>query len=281
MHRPSGKLMRVLAVAAAAAMLVSAMPAVVATAAPGELACKVHNLDQNTNRNTLQRAVWDADPGDALLVQGTCRGTTLIRKDLDISYMGWAGAPMPLGKKYVSKPRGKIVSGSWRPALVIHPRVNELTINRGLRVIGGIVIGDVKAWQGAKAAPSAWKQAARSELSTAGTSGLRRCHVTDRGSGAEFPRSQMAVRAASPGGRLLLRGACGGETYIDKDLSIVGYRIDISAARFDAKGKTKVIAKDSSGPPALTRVIVDDDVDSLVLKRVRVTNGFEIRDFAP
>jgi hypothetical protein len=189
---------------------------------------------------------------------------------------------MPLGQKYVTKPRGKIVSGSWRPALVVARTVDDLTINRGLRVVGGIVVGDVKAWLGtAKPVPSAWQLATSSGVATSALTGLRRCHVTNRDSGARFARSQVAVRNASPGGRLWLRGACGGETVIRQDLSIGGYRIAISGARFDKHGKVKVYSRDDSGPPALTRVIVDDDVDSLVIKGVRVTNGFRITDLTP
>ena len=53
MQRRGGKLIRLLAVAAAAAMLVSALPASAATAAKGD--CKVHNIGKGINRNSLQR----------------------------------------------------------------------------------------------------------------------------------------------------------------------------------------------------------------------------------
>ena len=120
MQRRGGRLIRALAIAAAAAMLVSALPASLATAATGEAACKVHNLNKGINRDTLQRAVWDADAGDALLVQGVCRGTTLIRKELDISYLGWAGAPMPLGSQFTATPRGPL---KWALSAPLSPEV--------------------------------------------------------------------------------------------------------------------------------------------------------------
>ena len=275
MQRRSGKLLRVLAVATAAALLISALPASVATAAKVEVACKVHNIGKGINRDSLQRAVWAADPGDALLVQGTCTGTTLIGKDLDISYMGWSGAPMPLGQQYRTSPRGKIRSADRRPALVIDPRVDDFRINPGLRVIGGIVIGDIAAWRGSsRPVPTAWRASWATPSAPSWAARLRSCYVANDDTTAQFRRSQAAARAASPGDHLSLRGACGGETAIGKDLHVSGWRIAISSRPLG--GGTA--SRDDSGPPTLTRVAVDDGVDSLVLKRVRVTNGFSIGD---
>lgn len=273
MERQGAKLVRVLAVAAAAAMLISAIPGSVATAKVAP--CKVYNLDKGIGRNTLQRAVWDADPGDSLMVLGTCVGTTIVRKDLEIGWVETSGRPLGKGKAVSVKPR--IQSGSWRPALVIHPSVEDFHVWPGLPVVGGIVIGDHQAWQGnARPVPIAWKSAAPSPIATKARPGLRACHVRND-SGAQFLRSQVAVRAASRGDHLSLRGACGGATYIRQDLSMAGWRVAISAKVF---GSSRTSRKDS-GPPTLTRVIVDDDVDSLVLKRVRVTNGFTIREVGP
>ena len=279
MQRRTGTLIRVLAVAAAAALLISALPASVATAAPAEVPCRVYNSDRGISRDSLQRAVWAARAGDTLLVQGTCRGTTLVTKDLTISYMGWAGAPLPLPppgqRQWVLTPRGKVVSGSWRPALVVDPSVDALSITPGLRVLGGIVIDELRPWRGdAKPVPAAWKGSTASTSASLATARLRACHVRTDDTGAEFRRSQAAVRAAAPGGHLSLRGTCVGETVIRTDLYVSGWRIAISSTSLG--GGTA--SRDDSGPPTLTRVVVDDDVDRLVLKRVRVTNGFSIGD---
>ncbi len=267
------KLMRVLAVAAAAAMMLSALPASVTVA--GNTSCRVYNVDKEIGRNTLQRAVWDADSGDRLILSGTCVGTTIVRKDLEIGWVETSTKPIGSGKAVVVKPG--IKSGSWRPALVIHPSVDDFHVWPGLPVTGGIVIGPVKGWMGdARPVPPAWKTAAPAFIATKAKPSLRACHVRND-SGAQYLRSQVAVRSASAKDDLSLRGACGGATYIKQDLSIAGWRIAISAKTLGSKR----ISRKDSGPATLTRVIVDDDVDSLVLKRVRVSNGFGIGDFAP
>jgi len=271
MHGRSGQLVRVLAVAAAAAMLVSALPASVATAAKGD--CKVHDLAQGFDRDSLQRAVWDADPGDALLVQGTCTGTTLIDKSLDISYMGWPGTSMPLGKQYRIDPRGKIRGGEGRPALVIDPGVDSFDINPGLRVSGGIVIDDIAAWQDGAVSPD-WAGAEASLEAAMVTPSLRSCHLRDDETGEEYQLSEAALTAASAGDHLSLRGACVGDSVIDKDLRVSGWRIAISSMQL-GDGEASM---EDSGPATLARVIVDDDVESLVLKQLQVTDGFSIGD---
>ena len=58
---------------------------------------------------------------------------------------------------------------------------------------------------------------------------------------------------------------------------MTGWRVAISGTRLGSKQ----VSRDDSGPPTLTRVTVDDDVESLVLKRLRVTNGFSIEDLEP
>lgn len=271
MHRRGGWLIRVLAVAAAAAMLVSALPASVAMAAKGD--CKVHDIAKGIDRDSLQRAVWAADPGDALLVQGTCTGTTLIDKSLDISYMGWAGTSMPLGKQYRTDPRGKIRSSDGRPALVIDPSVDGFDINPGLRVSGGIVIDDIVAWQD-DAVPPAWESSGATLQASIATPSLRSCHLRNDETGDEYQLSGAALPAASAGDHLSLRGDCVGESVIDKDLQLTGWRIAISSMQL---GGGKVGAGDS-GLATLARVIVDDDVASLALKQLQVTGGFSIED---
>jgi hypothetical protein len=268
--------MRLLAVAAGAAMLVSAMPASVATAAKDDGACRVYNMDKQIGRNTLQRAVWDADPGDQLLLYGTCVGTTVVRKNLTIT--GAEASSMPLPKGPVSstgKPR--IRSGSWRPALVIDPSVDEFSIVGPLPVIGGIVVGDARDWQGpAKPVSPAWRSAQPSGIASKASPRLRKCHVRNDDTGAQFRRSQHAVSLASAGDHLSLRGTCWGTTVIQQDLTLTGWRVAISSKVFGQEAE-----RADSGPPLLGAVVVDDDVDDVVLRRMRVKNGFVIRDLAP
>ncbi len=265
--RPGGKLKRTLAAAVAAALLAAALPAGMTAAAKADDSCKVHNLGKGIDRDSLQKAVRAADPGDALLVQGRCAGPALIDKDLDISYMGWAGAPMPLGSQYVAEPRGRIVTDGSGPALVIDPDVPGLTINPGLAVKGGIVIGDVKTWHDTLPSVIA---------TTAGTS-LSDCHLRNDDTAVEFAASQAALDAASAGDDLSIRGTCTGETVIDEAARVAGWRIAISALTLGEKPA----GTDDSGPATLERVTVDTGVDSLVLKDVRITNGFSIRDLTP
>lgn len=275
MQRRSAKLVRVLALAATATMLISALPASVATAAKGEVACKVHNLSQSSDRGSLQRAVQAAAPGDALLVQGRCSGTTLVDKDLDLSFMGWAGAPMPLGTQYIASPAGRIVSGGSRPALVIDPSVKSFTINPGLHVAGGIVIDDVSRWRSdAGSVPAGWRTAAPSTIASLPSDNLADCHMRNDVTGDEFGDSRQAMDDAASGDRLSLRGSCVGETVFDEAARVAGWRIAISGLSF---GDDTADA-DDSGPATLARVSVDSDVDDLILRDVRVTDGFSITD---
>lgn len=276
MHRRGGRLMRALAVAAAAAMLVSAMPASAATGAKGDGACRVYNTDKQIGRNTLQRAVWDADPGDQLLLYGTCVGTTIVRKNLAIAGAEASTQALPKGPvSSTGKPR--IRSGSWRPALVIDPSVDEFAIDGPLPVIGGIVIGDADDWQGASQPVSrAWRSAQPSGIASKSSPRLRRCHVRNDDTGDQYRRSQHAVGLASAGDRLSLRGACWGTTVIDQGLTLVGWRVAISSKVFGQK-----VQRADSGPPLLGSVVVDDDVDDLVLRRMRIKNGFRITDRSP
>ena len=263
-RRPSGRLARMVAAATTAAMLLSTLPAGMATATAD---CKVHNLGKGIDRDSLQKAVRAADAGDALLVQGTCTGTTRIDKDLDISYMGWAGAPMPLGSRYVDSPGSRISGGGAGPALVIEPGVDRFTVNPGLAVAGGIVIGDVEAWD----------DSAPSLIAINPGASLSDCHLRNDDTEAEFGRSQEAMDVADARAHLSLRGTCTGETVIDEAARVAGWRIAISALTLG--GDIEDAA--DSGPATLEQVRVDADVDSLVLKDVRVTDGFRITQLAP
>lgn len=261
-----------LATATTVALLAAAMPTTIVGAAQGDAACLVHNLDSGVDRDSLQRAVRAADPGDALLVQGTCRGTTLIDKDLDLSYMGWAGAPLPLGPQYVSSPRGRIVSGGPKPALVIDPEVETFTVNPGLVVAGGIVIDAVDPWRDQVSA--AWREAAPSMIVSVPSERLSECHLRNDSTGEEYVRSQGALRAASTNDRLSLRGSCDGETVFAEASQVAGWRIALSSMTFGEEPS----GADDSGPATLDSVSVDTDVDSLVLRDVRVTGGFRVHD---
>lgn len=276
MQRRNGKLIRALAAVVATGMLVSAFPANVA-AAKGDIACLVHNLNTGQDRISLQRAVRAASPGDALLVQGRCAGTTLIDKELDLSYMGWSGAPMPLGERYVASPRGRIVSDGLKPALVIDPDVEQLTVNSGLVVVGGIVIDELADWRTeAGGLPLDWRTADPSTTASIPSASLSDCHLRNDVTGAEFQQSQAAVDAAAPDQVLSLRGSCAGTTDIAEPSRMAGWRIAISSMSFDDEAGSA----DDSGPASLAQVRVDDGVDSLVLRDVRVTDGFRIGDLS-
>jgi len=69
----------------AATMLVALIMLVpaVAVAKPG--LCKIVNQTAGTNWSSLQSAVNSAFPGDKLILKGTCYGTTVINKDLELT----------------------------------------------------------------------------------------------------------------------------------------------------------------------------------------------------
>ena len=263
-QRSSGRRTRLVIAAMTAAMLLSVLPAGMATAKSD---CTVHNLGKGIDRDSLQKAVHAADAGDALLVQGACAGTTFIDKDLDLSYMGWAGAPMPLGSQYVVSPGSRILGDGTGPALVIDPDVERFTINPGLAVAGGIVVGDVEAWD----------DSAPSTIATIPVASLSDCHLRNDDTEAEFERSQEAIDAAGASAQLSLRGTCSGETVIDEAARLAGWRIAISSLTLGGD----IEGADDSGPATLEQVRVDVGVDSLVLRGVRVTDGFSITDLTP
>jgi hypothetical protein len=85
--------LRTLAIAASAALLATALAVPASAASP--TACRVTNLDTGVTRNKLQKAVWQARPGQRLTVRGTCRGLTTIKKRLYITGVrkGASGRP--------------------------------------------------------------------------------------------------------------------------------------------------------------------------------------------
>ncbi len=275
MHHRLSNVGRVLAIAAVTAMVLAALPGSVATAATNPKACRVFNFEDGTAHRSLQRAVWAADPGDTLTVRGTCVGTTLVRKDLRIDWTRSSSYDSKTGRVFDTG-RPRLRSGSWRPALVVDPSVDDFSIRPGLVVKRGVVIDDIEAWKGdAKPVPVAWRGTISTGSAVAASPPLRACYVQNLDSGVDFRRIQNAVAAASPGDRLTLRGKCVGATRFDKSLHITGVRLAISAIRCTRTGCT-VVSKADSGPPAIGAVSVDPSVDELTFKRLTLPGGFSV-----
>lgn len=138
-----------LAIAALMALLVSAVPAGVATAA-NPRACLVMNLDQGFVRSSLQRAVVAASPGDHLVVRGTCVGSTLITKDLRITGSRVKSSAMACDERgrctrsvIIDSGPATLRSRIGRPTLVIDPSVDDLVIDGRLRIRGQVRIGPI------------------------------------------------------------------------------------------------------------------------------------------
>jgi peptidoglycan-N-acetylglucosamine deacetylase len=53
--------------------------------APPDMACRVRNLDSGVTNGSFGQAVRAATAGDSLTVQGTCRGTVTVGKDLAVA----------------------------------------------------------------------------------------------------------------------------------------------------------------------------------------------------
>lgn len=249
----------VLAVAAAAALLLSALPGSVATAA-SPTACKVRNLDSGVGRDSLQRAVWAASPGDHLAVRGTCTGTTLIRKDLHIE--GRSGSR-----------RAIVRSGSSYPTIVVDPRVDDLVIDDSLSVRGGIIITSVRAWKQSPTKVTSFPRPPKSDLKFRIVS---TCRV-----GGGHPSFRSAIAAADPGDRLPFSGTCVGRVRIDRDLRIVGARMGASSMTCDKDGKCRTFSTET-GPPRIKSfsryptIVVDPSVEHLRLSGFGIRDGFRI-----
>jgi hypothetical protein len=165
----------------------------------------------------------------------------------------------------------------------VDPSVDHLVIHDGLKVRRGIVVDDIEVWKGdAKPVPTAWSgKPASAFVTSVSPAGLRACRVEISETGATFGRIQRALAMASPGDHLTLRGKCVGETAIDKSLHIEGWRLAISTIECRPDGSCSKPQKADSGPPTLTKVTVDANVDELTLKRLTVPNGFSVREVAP
>lgn len=260
----------------AVALLLTATPAGVATAATGPRACKVLNLDQGIGRGSLQRAVWAAEPGDRLVVQGTCVGTTLIRKDLTIAWqeVGSITACDAQGRcRTVGRGSGTpVVRGSrGGPAIVVDPRVEGFRIVPGLRIQGGIVVEPIRDWKRGLA-PATVRAAVQP---AAEATGLRSCSVSNQRTDERYDQLQQAVDQAVGGDSLLFRGKCSGRTVIDKPISITGFRIAISSITCGRHGCTEPVA-DDSGVPIVSSVTVRAGVEGVSLRRLTVPRGFVV-----
>ena len=272
------RLGRVLAIAIAAALLISALPGSVASAASPR-ACKVYNLDQEIGRNTLQRAVWAADPGDRLAVRGRCTGTTRIGKDLRIR-----------GMRIKSVTPGGRLLDSGRPTiggLVVDPRGDGLTIAKNVLVREGFAVVGLAVTKPAMT-NSGWDSA----VAPAGlppdtkttTRYDRTCLVmTDAGAHKDL---QSAIDATPDEGHLSFVGTCSGRVSITKDLDILGVQIGHASPHCRADGQC-IIRATLSGLPTIRStapgpaVIIDASVAGMGIGMgvgITIKGGIAIRD---
>jgi hypothetical protein len=273
------RLGRVLAIAIAAALLISALPGSVASAASPR-ACKVYNLDKEIGRNTLQRAVWAADPGDRLAVRGRCTGATRIGKDLHIR-----------GMRIKSVTPGGRLLDSGRPTiggLVVDPRVDDLTIAKNVLVRKGVSVGSLAATKPAVGRPGSGPAAIPAAV-PAGTKFTltydRTCRVS--ADGGWYNDLQEAIDA-NPGDEFLIfYGTCSGPVSITRDLDILGDIWIASSYHCRAAGQC-FIHRTESGLPTIRSttpgpaLIIDASVTELALGGiaggVTIKGGIAIRD---
>lgn len=118
-----------------AATLMLALLTATPVAAASPTACRVKNLDTGVTKARLQTAVWSARAGDRLTVKGTCRGTTIIKKDLTIRGIRTAASGKPLldgartGRVIVVKPKTTV-------------KLRSLTLRRGAARTGGGILNE-------------------------------------------------------------------------------------------------------------------------------------------
>ena len=271
-----------LALAAAAAMTATAIAGSLAVAAD-PTACKVTNVDKGTGRDSLQRAVWAADPGDTLLVQGTCVGTTVVRKDLTIGWTRIIATGRLGGGKVSDSGPPMLRSGSWRPTLIIDPSVDDLHVLRGGTIKQGFVIGEVRDWRvpDKAAAPAFWTTwgKARAFLGGWRKSTLDICAVWDAADERRSFGLSAAVDAAGPGARLVLAGKCKGPTSVKQSLYVRGSRLPGDQGCREAPDDViECIDYIDHGPPKIKgRLDISADVDEVAFRRLTLKGGVRIQ----
>lgn len=269
------RLGRVLAIAIAAALLISALPGSVASAASPR-ACKVYNLDQEIGRNTLQRAVWAADPGDRLTVRGRCTGTTRIGKDLRIR-----------GMRIKSVTPGGRLLDSGRPTiggLVVDPRVDDLSIARNVLVRKGVSVASLAAMKPTVSSPGSGPDLAPAGLppgTKITTNYDRTCRATS--GGVQYNALQKAIDAAPSGGDLSFYGTCSGPVSVTRNVQVMGLFTFASSFHCRADGQC-FVHRSGTGLPTIrstasdAAVAIDTSVADMSLTGTTIKGGIAIRD---
>jgi hypothetical protein len=282
MNDRAHRLGRALAIAVIAATALTTLPAGLAASA-SPLDCKVHNVDKDISRNSLQRAVWAADAGDTLLVQGTCVGTTRITKDLHIGYMGTRQAPLPLGDRFVIDEAATLRSGSWRPTLIIDPSLDDIRIYRGLTVKQGFVIDEPSDWRGATraTAPRYWTHwgKARPVLGGSRPRTVNGCVAWNASGQKRYGKLPTAIAGAGDGARFVLAGKCWSGVRIDQRVYVHGSRVPGDAGCRTLPDDSTICIDDADfGPPRVKgRIRISADVDEVAFKRLTLSGGIRIR----
>ncbi len=271
---------RVLAIAATATMVATALAGSIAAAA-NPTACRVTNVDKGISRNSLQRAVWAADAGDRLLVQGTCVGTTVIRKELTIGALRISSAPFGRPGQAVDSGPPTLRSGSWRPTLIIDPAVDDLYVQPIVRQ--GFVIGDPAAWRGATraTAPRYWTHWGKAHPVLGGQQPgtIDDCAAWNASGQRRYGKLSTAIGDAGDGARFVLAGKCWGWNRIEQRVYVHGSRVPgDSGCRALPNGATSCIDYVDFGPPRVKGPIrISAAVDEVAFKRLSLEGGVRIR----
>lgn len=286
MTRRARHLAIALAVAITAGLLSVALPGSV-TAGDGAEACRVYNTSQGFGRDSLQKAVWAADAGDSLMWRGTCEGTTLVRKNVEVT--SFRISAMECDRRHGCRLNGdtgvpSLRSGTWRPTIVVDPSVTDLEIVPRGKIHHGVVIDQVADWKRrTRVAPLAWRSHPRSARGPSvfdPARGRRACLVLNLESGARFEHMQRAVDAASAGDSLTFQGKCTAPLVIDKSLHIQGHRSTLPrGAGCDAPGCSA--SRGTTGVPVLGSVTVVAGVDDVALKHLTINGRFAVRETIP
>ena len=271
----------ILVVAVTATLLLAALPGSVVATSYGPKACKVMNVNQGFGRDSLQKAVWAAAPGDTLSLQGTCTGTTLIEKSVTIG--GFPVGGSECGANGNCQSHGDsgwptLKSGTWRPTIVVDPGVTDFKIV-GVAIRHGLIVDEIANWKGkTRVKKATWRshpRSARGSFYFDPGRGRRACSVIDMESGERFERMQLAVDAASAGDHLLFQGKCG-STVVDKSLHIQGLRTVLASSVECRSGRCSKPHETTTGVPVLGNVAVAAGVDDVAFKHVRIQDSFAV-----